>query len=85
MNDLFRTEILRYAHRCTYIIFMRKPFEAKMMHMHETADDVRASVRKVGDAAHSQASLNVALTGVCVAALLIACLLVRSQRTGVGR
>lgn len=74
-----------YADRCTYIIFMRKPFEAKLMHVHETAEDVRASVRKVGDAAHSQASLNIALTGVCVAALLIAVIVVRSTRTGAGR
>lgn len=63
---------------------MRKPFEAKIMQMHETADDVRDSVRKVGDAAHSQASLNIALTAVCVAALLVAVIVVRSVRTEAG-
>jgi len=85
VNDLFRVRILLYARRCTYIIFMRKPFEAKIMHAHETAEDVRATVRKVGQAAESQVTLNIALTGVCVAALLVACLLVRSQRTGAGQ
>lgn len=67
---------------------MRKPFEAKFMHVQETVGDVRADVRKMGQsigrAAHSQAQLNIALTGVCVAALLIAVILVRSQRTGAG-
>ena len=63
-------------------IFMRKAFEDKFMRVHELESDVRASVRKVGQAAESQATLNIALTGVCVAALLIAVLLVRSQRTG---
>lgn len=63
---------------------MRKPFEAKIMHAHETLDDVRESVRKVGDAAHSQASLNIALTAVCCLSLLVAVLVVRSARTGAG-
>lgn len=63
---------------------MRKPFEAKIMHMHETADDIRAGVRQVGKAAHSQASLNIALTAVCCAALLVAALLVHSARTEAG-
>lgn len=67
-----------------YIIFMRKVFEAKTMHVHETVDDIRASVRKVGQAAHSQANLNIALTACCVAALLVAVLVVRSGRTGAG-
>jgi hypothetical protein len=85
VNDLFRPRILLYARRCTYIIFMRKVFEDKIMHVHETAEDVRATVRKVGQAAESQITLNIALTGVCVAALLVACLLVRSQRTVAGQ
>lgn len=63
---------------------MRKAFEDKIMRVHGISDDVRASVRKVGNAAESQATLNIALTGVCVAALLVACLLVRSARTGAG-
>lgn len=65
--------------------FMRKPFEDKFMRVHELESDVRASVRKLGQAAESQARLNIALVGVCVAALLVASLLVRSQRTGAGR
>lgn len=54
------------------------------MRVHEMSDDVRASVRQVSRAAESQARLNVALTGVAVAALLIAVIVVRSQRTGAG-
>lgn len=65
---------------------MRKLFDDKIMHAHETltdtADEVRATAYKIGQAAESQAELNIALTGVCIAALLVACLLVRSQRTG---
>jgi hypothetical protein len=81
-NDLFRSGFFPYAHRCTYINSMRKPFEAKTMHVHETIGDVRESVRRVGDAAHSQATLNIAPTACCVAALLVASLLVHSARTG---
>jgi hypothetical protein len=76
---------LLYACRCTYLIFMRKAFEDKIMRVHGISDDVRASVRNVSNAAESQARLNIALTGVCVAALLVAVLLVRSQRTGAGQ
>lgn len=87
VNDLSHGRILRYARRCTYIHFMRTPFEAKIMQAHETihevAGDVRTATSKVGQAAETQAELNIALTAVCCAALLIACLLVRSQRTGV--
>lgn len=61
-----------------YIIFMRKPFEDKIMRVHEIESDVRASVRKLGQAAESQATLNIALTGVCVAALLVAMIVARS-------
>lgn len=61
---------------------MRKPFEAKFMQAHETVEDVRESARKIGDAAESQVTLNIALTAVCVAALLVAALLVHS---GAGR
>lgn len=60
---------------------MRKVFEDKIMRVHEVSDDVRATVHKVGNAAESQARLNIALTGVCIAALLVAVFLVRSQRT----
>ena len=63
---------------------MRKPFEAKILSAHETFDDMREGVRKVGDAAHSQASLNIALTAVACAALIVAALLVHSARTGAG-
>lgn len=55
------------------------------MQMHEqvsaTMYEIRSAARKTGQAAETQAELNIALTGVCVAALLVACLLVRSQRT----
>jgi hypothetical protein len=61
---------------------MRKPFEAKFMHMHEGVDDAREAIRRIGDAAESQARLNIALTGVCCLALIAAILLVRSERTG---
>jgi hypothetical protein len=59
---------------------MRKPFSSKISAAHEAADEIRQNVRKVGDAAHSQATLNLALTAVCVTALLVAALLVHSQR-----
>lgn len=62
---------------------MRKPFEAKIMHMHETADDIRAGVRKVSDAAQSQATLNIALTAVCCLALIVAVITVTSSRPAV--
>ena len=52
------------------------------MRVHDAADDVQTAARKVGAAAESQATLNIALTGVAVAALLIAVIVVRSQRTG---
>lgn len=81
MNDLCFTRALLYADRCTYILRMRKLFEAETMRVHETVDDVQAAARKVGQAAESQATLNIALTGVAVAALLIAVIVVRSQRT----
>ena len=55
---------------------MRKPFEAKFMRVHETIEDARETSRRIGDAAESQATLNIALTAVCVTALLVAALLV---------
>lgn len=55
----------------------------KIMHVHESVAEVRASARKVGDAAESQATLNIALTAVCVTALIVAALLVHGARTGV--
>jgi CHASE3 domain sensor protein len=61
---------------------MRKIFEDKIMQVHEIQGDARSAMRNVGKAAESQATLNIALTGVCVAALLVAVFLVRSQRTG---
>lgn len=74
-----------YAHRCTYLNYMRKLFDDKIMHVHENINDavgeVRATAYKIGQAAESQAELNIALTGLCVCALLVACFLVRSERT----
>lgn len=52
------------------------------MRVQETADDVQAAARRIGEAAESQATLNIALTAVAVSALLVAILLVRSERTG---
>lgn len=64
---------------------MRKAFSSKISAVSETADDVRESVRKIGDAAHSQATLNIALTAVAVTALIVAALLVHAERSGAGR
>lgn len=64
-----------------YIFHMRKPFQAKFMHVQEAADDVQAAARKIGQAAEAQATLNIALTAVAVAALVVAVLLVH----GAGR
>jgi hypothetical protein len=75
--------LFRYACRCTYIISMRKPFEAKFLHAQEAVEDVKSTAQRIGTAAESQATLNIALTGVCVAALLVAVLLV--HRAGAGR
>lgn len=52
------------------------------MRVHETVDDVQTAARRVGQAAEAQATLNIALTGLCLAALMIAIAAVRSQRTG---
>ena len=60
-----------------YIIFMRKPFEAKIFSVRETAEDVRDTAQRIGAAAESQATLNIALTAVAVTALLVAVILVR--------
>lgn len=50
--------------------------------MQETVEDVRTTSRRIGDAAESQATLNIALTGVCVCALLIALLMAREVGAG---
>jgi hypothetical protein len=54
------------------------------MHMHEGVDDAREAIRRIGSAAESQARLNIALTGVCCLALVVAILLSRSGRGGAG-
>ena len=66
---------------------MRKLFQDKVLKVEQTAEDVRATVRSVGDAAYSQASLNIALTAVCVTALIVAALLVHheQEKRGAGR
>lgn len=53
-----------------------KGFGPKILHVQQSVEEVRSSARKVGSAAESQATLNIALTAVCVAALLVAALLV---------
>lgn len=61
-----------------------KNLDAKIVHARDTVAEVRDTVTEVrsaatraGRAAESQATLNVALTAVCVAALLVALLAVR--------
>lgn len=51
---------------------MRKPFEAKISQARDAVDDVRSSAQQIGEAAHSQATLNIALTAVAVVGLLLA-------------
>lgn len=66
-----------------YIFLMRKPFEAKVSEAKAVVGDVRAVSQRVAAAAESQATLNIALTMVCCAALLVAVLVV--QDAGAGR
>lgn len=71
-----------------YIFLMRKPFTAKVFSVKDTVEDVRETSRRIGSAAESQATLNIALTGVCVLALLLALITVtdlRRQEAGGGR
>jgi hypothetical protein len=60
---------------------MRKPFTSKVFKVEETVGDVRATAQRIGTAAESQATLNVALTAVAVTALLVAALLVHHTVT----
>lgn len=46
------------------------------MHVHEAVEGVRDTSRRIGAAAESQATLNIALTAVAVTALLVAVVLV---------
>lgn len=64
---------------------MRKPFEAKVSQAKETVADLRSMSQRVGNAAESQVTLNIALTAVCVTALLLAALLVHRAAEGSGR
>lgn len=50
---------------------MRKPFEAKVFSVEKAADDVRVTAQRIGAAAETQATLNLALTAVCVALVVI--------------
>lgn len=59
-----------------YIDRMTKGFGAKVFNVKSTVEDVRETSRRIGDAAETQATLNIALTAVCVAALIVAALLV---------
>lgn len=59
-----------------------KDFRPKLSSVQRSVAEVRTSARKVGDAAESQATLNIALTAVCVAALLVAALLVHEVYRG---
>jgi hypothetical protein len=60
-----------------YIYRMRKYLDIKTLGIKETAGDVRDTARSIGAAAESQATLNIALTAVCVTALLVAVIVVR--------
>lgn len=59
---------------------MRKIFEPKISGVRDTVRDVRETSRRVATAAESQATLNIALTAVCVTALLVAMLLAQDLR-----
>lgn len=59
-----------------YIDRMTKGFTSKVFSVKNTVEDVRETSRRIGDAAETQATLNIALTAVCVAALIVAALLV---------
>ncbi|WP_298561357.1 hypothetical protein [Streptomyces luteogriseus] len=62
---------------------MRKPFDDKVSQAKEAVADLRTVSQRVGQAAESQATLNIALTAVCCAALLVAALIVRgAAQTG---
>lgn len=65
-----------------YIFFMRKILDVKNLDPAGTAKELRETAARVGAAAESQARLNIALTAVCVAALLVAVLTVRSAGAG---
>lgn len=69
-------------HACTFF-YMRKPFEAKVSEAKAAVGDLRTVSHRVAAAAESQATLNIALTMVCCAALLVAVLAV--QDAGAGR
>lgn len=64
---------------------MRKPFTSKVFDVKETVGDVRSTAQRIGSAAESQATLNIALTAVCVTALLVAALLVHHTAREAGR
>lgn len=51
---------------------MRKIFDTKILPVHETVQDVRETSRRIGEAAETQATLNIALTSVAVTGLLVA-------------
>jgi hypothetical protein len=59
---------------------MRKIFDPKISGVRDTVRDVRETSHKIGSAAESQATLNIALTAVCVTALLVAMLLAQDLR-----
>ena len=59
-----------------------KDFRTKVSNVPRSVDELRTSARKVGDAAESQVTLNIALTAVCVTALLVAALLVHEVYRG---
>lgn len=69
-----------------YIIYMRKILDIESLDakirgpVRDAMGEVRDSARKVGSAAESQATLNIALTAVAVCALLVAVLVVRDVR-----
>lgn len=63
-----------------YIYSMRKFLDAKILDFETTGRDVRDTAGKIGRAAESQARLNIALTAVAVAALLVAVLVVHDAR-----
>lgn len=63
-------------------LFDPKTLDVKIGPVRDTVTEVRGAARQIGDAAESQATLNIALTAVCCCSLLIAALLVHSASRG---
>lgn len=63
-------------------LFDVKNLDAKIGPVRDTVTEVRGAARQIGDAAETQATLNIALTAVCCCSLLIAALIVHGAARG---